>query len=212
MITLSQKLAMAALQIGAIKLNARDPFTWASGSRMPIYNDNRLLLGNYANRSLVTAGFVELIREEGLQAEVIAGTATAGIAPATSLADKLELPLIYIREKPKTHGLNKQIEGLLERGKKVLLIEDLISTGSSAINALQAIREAGGSISACLSIFTYGFEDATKKFEKCAARSYSLLTFQELLVIAEKEHFLSTGDKTLLENWNKNPFEWGEKQ
>jgi orotate phosphoribosyltransferase len=160
----AKSIARIALDIGAIKLSPQDPFTWASGYRNPIYNDNRLLLCDFEYRSLVTGGFEELVRREHIPFEVIAGTATAGVPWATSLADRLKMPLVYVREKPKTHGAGKQVEGVLKPGQKVLLVEDLISTGKSSGAAAEAIRREGGVVNAIVSIFTYELQEAAGCF------------------------------------------------
>ncbi|MDD3456903.1 orotate phosphoribosyltransferase, partial [Sphaerochaeta sp.] len=162
-------LASMALDLGAIKLQVQQPFTWASGYRMPIYNDNRRLLASAKARSLVCDAFAEMLDCLAFDADNIAGTATAGIPHATTLADRLGKPLSYVRSSGKDHGLGQQIEGLGQSGSyegaRVLLIEDLISTGGSSIKAVEAIVKAGGVCPYTLAIFTYGFDAAVKAFE-----------------------------------------------
>lgn len=208
--SISVRLAETVLDIGAVKLSPKDPFTWASGYRMPVYNDNRLLLGKSEYRFLVSEGFQELIQFENLPVDVVAGTATAGIAPATTLANALEKPLVYVRPKPKNHGMQNQIEGPLNPGDNVLVIEDLISTGGSALKAVEALRAQGAKVSSCLSIFTYGFETASVEFEKYSCRLLSLLTFPFLIAFASQTDTISPQEKKILENWYQNPFDWGE--
>ena len=157
MALLADTLASRALELNAIKLQPNDPFTWTSGYRMPIYNDNRLFLGDAADRKTIASGFAEVIRESGISFDVIAGTATAGIPHATTLADTLQAPLVYVRAQAKGHGLQNRIEGPLASGQSVLLIEDLVSTGKSSISAVQALRDAGATVTHCLAIFSYGF-------------------------------------------------------
>ena len=140
----SKEIAKLTLSTGAIKLDPENPFLWASGYRMPIYNDNRLLLGNSKHRQLIAEGFRSILNNKNISIDVIAGTATAGIAPATSLANLMETSLIYVRPTPKGHGMQNQIEGILLANQKVAVIEDLISTGGSALKAINAIRNAGG--------------------------------------------------------------------
>ena len=140
----SEEIAKISLETGAIRLEAETPFLWASGYRMPIYNDNRLLLGNSQHRQLIAEGFKDVITCKEIEVDVIAGTATAGIPPATSLANLLETPLIYVRPHPKEHGMKNQIEGILRQNQNVVVVEDLISTGRSALKAVAAIRKAGG--------------------------------------------------------------------
>ncbi len=204
-------LAKVALEIKAIKLNPKQPFLWASGYYMPIYNDNRMLLGNFEHRKIIASGFIDLISKLKLDVEVIAGTATAGIPPATSLADRLEKPLIYVRASAKDHGLRNTIEGILLPGQKVLMIEDLISTGGSSITAIEDIREAGGKIENCLSIFSYGLSEALKQFDQISCKVNSLLTYDLLLAEAQTQKYINQQELELLQDWRKNPFSWGEK-
>ena len=153
----ARKIAETSLSIGAIKLRPDAPFVWASGFRMPIYNDNRMLLGSYANREMIFQGFWYAVIGENIKFDCVAGTSTAGIPHATTFADMNKKPLTYVRDKPKDHGLRNQIEGLdAEKnyeGKKVILVEDLISTGGSSANAVNAIRKANGEINYCMCIF-----------------------------------------------------------
>ncbi|MEI8364583.1 MAG: orotate phosphoribosyltransferase [archaeon] len=212
-----KEIAKISLSIGSIKLRPGDPFTWASGYRMPIYNDNRMLLFYSEYRALVAKGFKEIIDNEKIECDVIAGTSTAGIPHATILADLLNKPMIYIRDKPKDHGLKNQIEGLdadkdLE-GKKVIVIEDLISTGGSSAKAVQAVRDAKGKVEYCLSIFSYGLDKAKTEFdvlpEKTEVRS--ILTYDVLLETAKEINYLTSDQIELLADWRKDPFNWGAK-
>jgi orotate phosphoribosyltransferase len=184
---------------------------------MPIYNDNRMFLFHPEMRRTIAQGLAGIIREEEISPEVIAGTATAGIPHGALLADLLDLPYIYIRDKPKAHGLKNRIEGLdaesdLE-ARKVVVIEDLISTGGSSARAVEAVREANGTCNWCLSIFSYGLEKAAEQFESlhppCAHTS--LLTFPVLLDVARTGGFLSEDQIMLLAEWREDPFGWGEK-
>ena len=208
--TIAENIAQVALEIGAIQFNAQQPFIWASGYKMPIYNDNRLLLGNAGHRALITQGFQDLLKNCAAKVEVIAGTATAGIPHATTLADRLQLPLIYVRSAAKTHGMGNRIEGPLRRNQQVLVIEDLVSTGGSAANAVTAIREAGGIVNHCFSIFSYGLAEATDKFKSISCEIHSILDFSELLEVALSTQNLSTNDIETLRSWQKAPFKWAE--
>lgn len=209
--TVSEKLAKTALTIGAIRINTQDPFTWASGYRMPIYNDNRLLLGNADHRLFIAKGFQSLLEDKKIVADVVAGTATAGIPPATTLADLIKTPLIYARSAPKKHGMQNQIEGILKKGQNVIVIEDLVSTGGSVLNAIESIRLAGGNVQHCFSIFTYGFQEAEDKFAQSDCQLYALLTLEQLVTIGTNSGALTESQTGLLKSWLKDPFAWGER-
>ena len=209
--SLAHELAKIALDIGAIKLAPEQPFTWASGYRMPVYNDNRMLLGNADHRLLVARGFQEILTRENIPVDVVAGTATAGIPPATTLANSLHTPLIYVRAAAKKYGMGNLIEGVLKNDQQVVVVEDLISTGGSALKAVEAIRQAGGQVEHCLSIFHYGFTQAEEAFADKKCRLHSLLTFQSLLEYAEQSGTLSKNQTDLLRPWYGDPFGWGEK-
>jgi orotate phosphoribosyltransferase len=210
-----KEIAKAGLNINAIKLRPNAPFTWASGYRMPIYNDNRMFLFFPEHRKLIREGFTNLIKD--IPYEVIAGTSTSGIPPATTLADSLGKPMIYVRDKPKDHGLKNQIEGIdaeydLQR-RKVVLIEDLISTGGSSARAVQAIRDANGECNYCVSIFNYGLDKAIQAFDnlepKCEVKS--LLGYETLLEVARETGYIDDQQEKMLAEWREDPFGWGEK-
>ena len=211
-----REIARAGLEIKAIKLNPNNPFTWASGYRMPIYNDNRMFLFDDENRKLVTDAFYSLIRS--LPFSVIAGTSTAGIPWGVLLANRFKTPFVYIRDKPKDHGLKNQIEGIDAqsnlRGHSVIVIEDLISTGESSARAVQAVRDAGGICNYCLSIFNYGLDKAVQAFAslnpKCNVES--LLTYDILLEVAKETGYIINQQEEALAEWRGDPFGWGEKQ
>lgn len=212
------KLAEAALQLGAIKLRPEDPFTWASGYRMPIYNDNRQFLAIPEYRALIRDAFSEMVEALGLQGiDNIAGTSTAGIPHATSLADKLAKPLSYVRGAAKDHGMGNQIEGLggngTYNGQKILLIEDLISTGSSSIKAVEAIRAAKGDCTVCLAIFTYGLQKAADAFAALdpACAMYTILDYDTMIDTAIRTGYVTGANETSLREWRLDPFGWGEK-
>ncbi len=210
--TIAENIAQVALEIGAIQINARDPFTWTSGYKMPVYNDNRLLLGNSGHRALVAQGFQSLLKKCEVEVEVIAGTATAGIPHATTLADLLQVPLIYVRSTVKSHGMGNKIEGTLKQNQRVLVIEDLISTGGSAVSAVVAIREAGGIVDHCFSIFSYEFPESIEKFTNISCQIHAILAFSELLRVAQSTQNLPQNDIETLRSWQKAPFKWGENK
>ena len=211
-------LALAALKIGAVKLDPDHPFLWASSYRMPIYNDNRRFLYYPEHRNLITLMLVDSIRGENIPYDIIAGVATGGIPYGMLAADRLECPFIYIRSKPKDHGFGNQIEGLGRNqnldGKKVIVIEDLISTGGSSIQAVEAVRKAGGNTGICLSIFNYGFRIAMEQFSalRPPCRVRSLLSYTILRDIAAEEGLLTAKQIGLLDEWYEDPFHWAEKK
>ena len=213
MVDYGTELAKIALKIGAIKLNTEVPFKWASGYFMPIYNDNRLLLGDAKHRQLVAEGLEHVIKTHQIPYDIIAGTSTAGISPATTLADKLGVPLIYIRDKPKDHGLRNQIEGIDSdsdlNGKTVVVVEDLISPGGSSLKAVQAVRNARGTVNHMLSIFNYGLKEAEQQFADENVIVHSLLTYDVLLQIAQEKNYIDSEQLNVLKEWREDPLAWG---
>lgn len=211
------QLAKAAFELGAIRLSPREPFTWASGYRMPIYNDNRQFLARASYRALICDAFTDMLEALDFNPKNIAGTSTAGIPHATSLADRLQKPLSYVRSSSKDHGLGNQIEGLGRdrsyHGESVCLIEDLISTGKSSIAAVKAIVEAGGQVPYCLAIFTYGLDAATEAFAALdpACEAYTILSYPIMLKTAVDVGYITDKDAEMLHSWREDPFGWGEK-
>jgi len=210
------ELAKAGLSIGSIRLRPEHPFRWASGYYMPIYNDNRILLSSWKFRALVASGFDDIIRENKLHFDIIAGTATAGIPHATTLADRLQHPLVYVRGSSKGHGLQNRIEGIGSpeelSGRKVLLIEDLISTGGSSIDAVNALRQTGAQVDTCLAIFTYGLDKAAERFSALqpVCSCLPILEYDQLIEIARQNGYISEQDQESLLEWRAAPFAWGE--
>ena len=211
------QLAKAAFELGAIRLSPKAPFTWASGYRMPIYNDNRQFLSKAGYRALICDAFTDMLEALSFDPKHIAGTATAGIPHATSLADRLQKPLSYVRSSSKDHGLGHQIEGLCKdgsyHGESVCLIEDLISTGKSSIAAVKAIVEAGGNVPFCLAIFTYGLDAACEAFAALypSCEAYTILSYPVMLKTAVEVGYITSEEEALLQDWRQAPFEWGEK-
>ncbi len=202
MIEIAEKL----VEIGAVKITTPDNlFTWVSGIKSPIYCDNRLVMSYPEIRKMVAKRFAEMIKEQYPDTEIIAGTATAGIPHAAFTAEILELPMVYVRSASKGHGTKKLVEGNMPAGSKVLLIEDLLSTGKSSVAALKALRSEGAEVSACMAIFNYGFEDVEKAFKEVRADYYSLTTYSEVLGVAEKSGALASEQVELLSKWSKNP-------
>ena len=208
----AQQLAKISLEIGAIKIDSKNPFTWASGYRMPVYNDNRMLLGDAGHRTLVAEAMQAMIVKENLPVDTVAGVATAGIPHATTLANLMKLPLIYVRSSPKEHGLKNQVEGILKPGQSVVVVEDLISTGGSAIKSVNAIRDAGGKVDHCLGIFSYGFPETGQRFEQARCRLHTLLDLDSLLRYAVENGKIGPDEKQVLDTWAQNPFEWEKAQ
>ncbi len=200
---LAEKLASKLLQINAIKLSPTNYFTWASGIKSPIYCDNRQTLAFPEIRTQICDGFAKLIGEKYPQIEYVAGVATGAIAHGMLVADRLKLPYVYVRPKPKEHGLGNQIEGLIDKGKRVVVIEDLISTGGSSIKAVNALREAGFQVLGLMAIFTYGFDVATAAFEKSNCEYNVLTDYNTLLSVALKNKYINHNEEEQLTEWRK---------
>ncbi|MEL6941850.1 MAG: orotate phosphoribosyltransferase [Bacteroidota bacterium] len=201
------QIAKWLLQINAIKLSPQNPFTWASGIQSPIYCDNRITLSYPDIRRGILQGFIELA--ETFDAfDAVAGVATAGIPHGALLAEKLGLPFLYVRSKPKAHGRQNQIEGKLDTGQRILMIEDLISTGGSSLQAVEAVREAGGIVVGVLAIFSYGFEKAQTAFEAANCPFATLSNYDTLLEIAVEQDFISADHLETLKAWRVAPAEW----
>ena len=198
-------LAEDLLTIGAVRLRPDEPFTWASGIESPIYTDNRLALAYPDVRTRICDGLVALIRERvGGTVDAIAGVATAGIPHATLVADRLQLPLAYIRSATKSHGRQNRIEGKLERGQRIVVVEDLISTGGSSLDAVAAAREAGAEVLATVAIFTYGFEAATRRFAAADCPLYTLTDYPTLIAVAERRGDIGAAHLTSLRAWRRD--------
>jgi orotate phosphoribosyltransferase len=205
MIPISDSIAKALLDIKAVALRPHDPFIWASGLRSPIYCDNRLTMGYPEIREMIAEGFAALIREHFADVDVIAGTATAGIPHAAWVAQKLNKPMIYIRSSAKKHGKGNLIEGVLAEGQKVVVIEDLISTGGSSLQAVEGVREAGGHVLGVAAIFSYQFQKAVDAFAAAKVPFHTLSNYSALLPIAVQENYVSEGDLELLKKWREAP-------
>jgi orotate phosphoribosyltransferase len=199
------------LEIDTIKIQPLSPFTWASGWKSPIYCDNRKILSFPETRSFIRDKFVEIIQDKYPEAEVIAGVATGAIAHGVLVADKLELPFIYIRSKPKGHGLENLIEGDLKPGQKVVVIEDLVSTGESSLKAAEAVNNFGGEVIGMLSIFTYNFDVAKEKFKKANIELTPLSRYQVLIDTALEAGEISKDQIETLMEWREDPANWGKK-
>ena len=196
------------LKISAIKLQPNNPFTWASGWNSPIYTDNRKTLSYPDVRSFIKVELCRLIEENFGDAEVIAGVATGAIAQGALVADTLGLPYIYIRSSPKDHGLENLIEGNLKPGQKVVIVEDLVSTGGSSLKAAQAVRNAGGEVIAMGAIFTYEFPVSVKAFKDAGVKLLTISNYSAMIAAAKEIGYIAESDLATLEQWRKDPANW----
>lgn len=209
--TVSEKqVAERLLQVQAVKLSPAEPFTWASGWKSPIYCDNRKVLSFPYVRDYIKSELSNIVYETFPEAAVIAGVATAGIPHGALVADQLKLPFIYVRSKPKEHGMGNQIEGVLQPGQSVVVIEDLISTGKSSLEAVQAIRAAGGEVIGLVSIFNYGFDVAVKAFAAAGVPFYSLSNYSAMIALAVEKGLVTAGEEAALQAWRSAPDQWGK--
>jgi orotate phosphoribosyltransferase len=198
------------LQVKAIKLNVKEPFTWSSGLKSPIYCDNRKTLSFPVIRTFIRQQFVEIINEEFGKIDLVAGVATGAIAHGVLVAQELGLPFVYVRSTEKKHGLENQIEGYYESGQSVVVIEDLVSTGKSSLNAVQALRSEGCDVKGMLSIFSYNLPKALQNFEEAKCRLITLSDYDELIKQAIESNYISDKDLKSLINWRKDPESWGK--
>ncbi|PRD57275.1 orotate phosphoribosyltransferase [Sphingobacterium gobiense] len=203
-----QKIAESLLQIKAIKLQPKNPFVWASGWKSPIYCDNRIALSHPAIRTYIRQQLSQLIQEEFGTVEMISGVATAGIPQGVLVAQDLGLPFTYVRSSAKDHGRQNLIEGEVVSGQRVVIIEDLISTGKSSLLAVEALREAGCNVVGLVSIFTYGFDQAAKNFAEAKCPFFSLCNYEALINVAVNNGYILESDVALLEEWRKDPSTW----
>ncbi|MDE3743935.1 orotate phosphoribosyltransferase [Maribacter polysaccharolyticus] len=206
----AKKTAELLLQINAIKLKPENPFTWASGWKSPIYCDNRIILSYPSIRNFVREEMAKQVEALYGKPDVIAGVATGAIGIGALVADYLGLPFIYVRPEPKSHGRQNQIEGLLEDGQSVVIIEDLISTGKSSLNAANALSNAGANIKGMLAIFTYGFDAATINFEKTGLELHTLSDYAHLIKQASETGYIKEDQLNTLLEWRKDPSQWNK--
>lgn len=203
-----QAVAGFLLQIKAIKLNVQQPFTWASGLKSPIYCDNRITLSYPLVRTYIKEQFVNIIKNKFGSADIVAGVATGGIAQGALVAQELGLPFAYVRSEKKSHGLTNQVEGVVEKNQTVIVIEDLISTGGSSLNAVKALRETGAEVLGMCAIFTYGLQVAADNFNKENCLLYTLTDFETLIQKAVSQQYIEQSDLESLMRWRKNPGDW----
>ncbi|MDE6206573.1 MAG: orotate phosphoribosyltransferase [Muribaculaceae bacterium] len=204
----ARMLAEKLLRINALKLQPANPFIWASGWNSPIYTDNRRTLSYPDVRSFIKIELVRLILEQFPEVEAVAGVATGAIAQGALVADLLNVPYVYVRSSPKDHGLENLIEGDLRQGQKVVVVEDLISTGKSSLKAVEAVRNAGGNVIGMVALFTYGFPLATKNFEEAGVELRTLSDYNALLDVALDTHYINENDIATLQEWRNDPAAW----
>ncbi|MBC1572664.1 orotate phosphoribosyltransferase [Listeria sp. FSL L7-1426] len=208
--SIEKQVAEQLLAIKAVFLKPNEPFTWASGIKSPIYCDNRLTLGFPNVRQFIAQSLAEKIKQTFGEVDVVAGTATAGIPHAAWVSDLLDLPMVYVRSKAKEHGKGNQIEGPIAKGQKVVVIEDLISTGGSSLKAVEALEEAGAEVVGIAAIFTYGLDKGKKLLEEADTKLVTLTNYDELIEVALNENYVTTEDMATLKEWKKNPENWGK--
>lgn len=205
------KVAEFLLQVKAIKLQPNNPFTWASGIKSPIYCDNRVTLSYPQVRTFIRQAYAESVIEHYGKPDVIAGVATGGIAQGALVAQELGIPFIYVRSSAKAHGMGNQIEGYFEEGQKVVVIEDLISTGGSSLKAIEALREANLDVKGLIAIFTYGFDIAHNNFVEAECPYATLTNYDYLLNKAMDNNLISEDDLSSLQQWRRDPKAWGNE-
>jgi orotate phosphoribosyltransferase len=206
--TNEKAVAEKLLQINAIKLNSAQPFTWASGWKSPIYCDNRKILSFPHEREFIKSEMSNLIFDKFADAELVAGVATAGIAWGALVADQLKLPFVYVRPKPKEHGLGNQIEGFFEPGQKTIVVEDLVSTGKSSLEVVKVLQQAGLRIDGLVSIFSYGFPVADEVFKDAGVTKYALTNYPVLVALALEKGLVAANELATLEEWGQQPATW----
>ena len=198
------------LQIKALQINTQKPFVWASGWNSPVYCDNRKTLSYPHVRDFVKSELANMILEQFPDADAIAGVATAGIAHGVMAADLLKLPFLYVRSKPKEHGMGNQIEGVLEAGQKIVVVEDLISTGKSSLEVAEVLRAHGASVVGMVGLFTYGFPEAATAFEQAHVPLFTISNYSALMEVAEDQKIISSEEKAHLETWRLSPSTWNK--
>lgn len=207
----ARELAAHLLEINAVILRPQDPFTWASGWNSPIYCDNRLTLRHPEIRKKIAAAFTKFIEAEFPEIDVVTGTATAGIPHASWVSGALNKPMAYVRAKPKSYGMGNQIEGGVAKGETTIVIEDLVSTGGSAISVIDALQFVGADVRAVISIFNYGFDKASENFQKVNVPVFNLTDYNTLVDVAVEKGFVTSEDLEHLASWRVSPDTWPNK-
>jgi orotate phosphoribosyltransferase len=206
----AKKTAELLLQINAIKLNPKNPFTWASGWKSPIYCDNRITLSFPPIRNYIREEFAKYIEKEYGKPDVIAGVATGAIGIGMLVAEYMGLPFVYVRPEPKKHGRQNQVEGFIQKGQNVVVVEDLISTGKSSLLAVEALREAGVNVKGMVAIFTYGFDISVENFKAANVNLHTLGNYDTLLELATAKQYITEAEHETLKEWRVSPDTWGQ--
>jgi orotate phosphoribosyltransferase len=204
----ASQTAELLLQINAIKLNSKNPFTWASGWKSPIYCDNRIILSFPAIRNYIRDEFSKNIEKQFGKPDVIAGVATGAIGIGILVAESLGLPFVYVRPEAKKHGRLNQVEGFLQKGQNVIVVEDLISTGNSSLLAVEALRNEGANVKGMAAVFSYGFQVAEDNFANAKVDLFTLSNYENLLELAVAKEYITENEQDLLQQWRKSPSEW----
>lgn len=208
--TIASEVARKLLQINAIKLNITSPFTWASGLKSPIYCDNRIVLSYPEQRSFIANCLVAMIRTHYVGVELIAGVATGAIAPAALVADRLQLPMVYVRSQPKSHGLESQIEGFAHEHQKTVIIEDLVSTAASSISAFQTLKKQKLNVLGMAAIFSYNLDVAEQNLQDAGCTLQTLTNYHELLALAQQQNIITPDELKALQQWRLDPIKWSD--
>lgn len=208
----AKKTAELLLQINAIKLNPKNPFTWASGWKSPIYCDNRITLSFPPIRNYIREEFSKHIEKEFGKPDVIAGVATGAIGIGMLVAEYMGLPFVYVRPEAKKHGRQNQVEGFLQKGQSVVVVEDLISTGNSSLMAVEALKAAGANVKGMVAIFTYGFDISVENFKKANVNLHTLGNYETLLDLAVSKKYITEEEQETLKEWSKSPSTWMQEQ
>lgn len=209
-ITVAQKIAKLLMDAQAVSLNPEHPYTWASGWHSPIYCDNRVTLSYPEIRTQIAEALVDLIKEKFPDVSSITGVATGGIPQATLVADRMRLPMSYIRAKAKDHGMQNQIEGVIAKNAKVVVVEDLISTGGSSLSAVKALKDAGYNVLGLVATYSHGFSVAEEAFEEAGIPMYTLSDYETVVLEAEHRGFIHSDQIETLKEWRKDPANWGK--
>lgn len=209
--TVAEHVAKTLLELNAVTLNSKKPYRYASGILSPVYTDCRVLMAYPKKRREIRDLYIDAIKKSAVEFAVVAGTATAGIPHAAWIADKLNLPMVYVRGKAKDHGKENLMEGIIKKGQKAIVIEDLVSTGESAINSVQAVREAGGQVEYVFSIITYGMEKAQQSFKDNNLKLISLTTFHDVVQQAKEMDYINKEEMSAILDWILDPYFWGKK-